>query len=103
MTPRQKVTARYREKNRDTLRAKNLKYYKNNSEYFEKYRKQYKVDHPNKVRAQSILNQGVVAGRLKRQPCFVCGDKAEAHHPSYELPLDVTWLCRKHHKEVHIR
>jgi hypothetical protein len=47
---------------------------------------------------QNALNLGV----LKRQPCEVCGgEKSEAHHPDYERPYDVVWLCRKHHKAVH--
>lgn len=41
-------------------------------------------------------------GVIERQPCEVCGvEKSEAHHPDYERPYDVTWLCRKHHKAVH--
>lgn len=43
-------------------------------------------------------------GVLERQPCEVCGaDKSEAHHPDYDRPYDVTWLCRKHHKALHAR
>lgn len=43
-------------------------------------------------------------GELVRQPCEVCGiDKTiEAHHDDYYRPLEVRWLCRKHHIEHHI-
>lgn len=27
--------------------------------------------------------------------------KTEAHHHNYEKPLEVTWLCKKHHMEFH--
>jgi len=38
---------------------------------------------------------------LVPEPCEVCGDKAERHHPDYTQPLLVKWLCRRHHAEVH--
>lgn len=41
-------------------------------------------------------------GVIERQPCEQCGaSKSEAHHPDYQQPYDVTWLCRKCHKAVH--
>jgi len=42
------------------------------------------------------------SGKLVMQPCQVCGAiKTEAHHEDYTKPLDVIWLCRKHHMQVH--
>jgi len=39
---------------------------------------------------------------IEQQPCRVCGaTKSEAHHPDYDRPFDVIWLCRKHHKAHH--
>lgn len=40
-------------------------------------------------------------GKLIEQPCEVCGGKAEMHHEDYDRPLDVRWLCRKHHMAEH--
>ena len=51
--------------------------------------------------ANLILGHAVRAGKVIRLPCFVCGAKAHAHHPDYDRPLDVIWLCPKHHKEAH--
>jgi hypothetical protein len=61
----------------------------------------YRVDQPKRRAAQIAVGNAVRDGRLQRQPCFICGCKAEAHHPDYDHPLDVTWLCSKHHKQAH--
>jgi hypothetical protein len=39
-------------------------------------------------------------GVLKIQPCH-CGAPAEMHHTDYSKPLQVEWICRKHHLEHH--
>ena len=50
----------------------------------------------NKVKARKM------ARRLEKKPCEKCGEiKAEAHHEDYDKPLDVVWLCHKHHREIH--
>jgi hypothetical protein len=51
--------------------------------------------------ARVITKMAMQSGRLKPQPCMICGAKSEAHHPDYSRPLDVVWLCRKHHMETH--
>ena len=39
-------------------------------------------------------------GTLKKEPCY-CGEtKVEAHHADYKRPLDVVWVCTKHHVEL---
>jgi len=43
------------------------------------------------------------SGKLTRQPCQVCGEmRVQAHHEDYSKPLDVMWLCTKHHAERHV-
>lgn len=51
--------------------------------------------------ARNAVAHALRLGSLVRQPCFICGAAAEAHHPDYSMPLVVTWLCPKHHKEAH--
>jgi hypothetical protein len=63
-------------------------------------KKQYEL-HPKKRVARYAVSNAIRDGRLEKQPCFVCGQNAEAHHPDYDRPLDVVWLCDKHHKEAH--
>ncbi len=43
-------------------------------------------------------------GQLTKLPCEYADCnilKVEAHHPDYSEPLDVIWLCRDHHLELH--
>ncbi len=57
--------------------------------------------HPDRRNAQQKLRHAVQSGLVKKHPCWVCGEKAEAHHPDYSSPLDVVWLCTVHHKQTH--
>lgn len=44
-----------------------------------------------------------VRRKLKKQPCEVCGKfPAQAHHHDYSKPLDVNWLCTRHHADKHM-
>lgn len=58
---------------------------------------------PEKYRAQNTLARGVRAGKVVRGTCEVCGtpDDVQGHHDDYTKPLDVRWLCRQHHMELH--
>jgi len=68
------------------------------------YLRRGKVKFPEKYRARQAVANAVRDGRLLPYPCVVCGmEPAEAHHPDYSHPLDVVWLCRKHHREEHKR
>lgn len=61
----------------------------------------YTARFPNRKKANTAVSNAVRDGRLKKQPCMVCGEKAVAHHPDYDRPLDVVWLCQPHHKQAH--
>jgi len=53
---------------------------------------------PEKYAARQAVFVALRAGRLTRQPCARCGDpKTQAHHHDYAKPLDVIWLCQRHH------
>lgn len=50
----------------------------------------------------SKVRYAVYTGKVIKQPCVRCGSmKSEGHHEDYSKPLDVIWLCSKHHKELH--
>jgi hypothetical protein len=48
--------------------------------------------------ARSAANQANFSPR----PCAHCGaEPAEKHHPDYNKPLEVVWLCRRCHQRLH--
>jgi hypothetical protein len=62
----------------------------------------YSIEEKKKrIKARSIFNHYLRDNHLNRQPCEICGGKAEAHHDNYDEPLKVRWLCFKHHREWH--
>lgn len=41
-------------------------------------------------------------GKLKQEPCWVCGERHTVlHHPDYDQPLEGVWLCAHHHAKLH--
>lgn len=64
-------------------------------------KRSYLDRNPVKRAAHIAVGNALRDGKLKRQPCEVCGAIAQAHHCDYSKPLDVRWLCTKHHAEWH--
>ncbi len=62
--------------------------------------KDWRIRHPGKVKAYRRVYVAKRNGSLLSQPCH-CGEiKSEAHHVDYRRPLEVIWLCKKHHIEA---
>lgn len=56
------------------------------------------IVNPQAEKARDTTKQAIKNGKLTRLPCRVCGNpKSEAHHEDYSKPLEVDWLCKKHH------
>jgi len=73
------------EKGKNMMRKRNQKFAENNPERKRLY---HKVWYAGKT------------GKLERKPCEICGNlKSQAHHPNYTKPLEVVWLCLKHHRK----
>lgn len=82
----------------DRMRASQPHRKANNFAQSHEWRQQY----PNRRRAQGLVQHALRAGRLQKLPCLVCGsEQSVAHHPDYDRPLDVVWLCQPHHKQAH--
>ncbi len=66
-------------------------------------RRKWNRTHSDQRKVHKAVEMAVLRGDLARRPCERCGDAVgvHAHHESYDLPLDVMWLCPKHHKQRH--
>ncbi len=54
-------------------------------------------------KATTKVSNAIRDKRLHRRPCAKCGNlSVEAHHEDYSKPLEVVWLCKKHHMERHV-
>ena len=58
--------------------------------------------HPEKTRAYNMVARAIRKGDLVVQPCDApgCTAKTQGHHDDYSKPLEVRWLCFKHHREL---
>jgi hypothetical protein len=64
--------------------------------------RKYLAANPHIRSAHNAVLQAVRRGKLVKQPCEVCGLRADAHHDDYAKPLDVRWLCPSHHQLHHV-
>jgi hypothetical protein len=89
---------RIAKKRRDRRYAKTA----NGKAYFLERNRRRRRQSPQKSRAHDRVKYAVKTARLIRSLCEICGDpNTEAHHPDYSRPLDVKWLCKKHHLALH--
>ncbi|HJV75392.1 MAG TPA: hypothetical protein VJ654_14290 [Noviherbaspirillum sp.] len=81
------------------------KEYAKTDAYKESHKKalsKYFSSNPKKYQAHNILNAAIRDKKIEKWPCQICGSaKVEGHHADYDKPLDVVWLCNKHHREAH--
>jgi hypothetical protein len=64
--------------------------------------KRWRANNPKAYQAQMKLGKAVRSGKIKRLPCEVCGDpNVHGHHRDYSKPLEVIWLCARHHHAAH--
>lgn len=89
------------QKYRDKFRKDGKTTYQNRKVALEKYSK----ENPEKIKARGAVRYALKQGKLKKEPCAICGEKkVHAHHyAGYEKEnwLAVSWLCQKHHNQSH--
>ena len=67
------------------------------------YLRKTRAKHPEKMAARNKVATAIENGTLNQFPCCKCGAiNSEAHHEDYSKPLEVIWLCPKHHAERHV-
>ena len=100
---------------REEDNTRNRDWIKNNPERLKKYRSQTHIkkimndackkwyeNNREKRLTYFKVQYALRSGRIQKQSCEVCGNpKADAHHDDYTKPLQIRWLCRRHHKEYH--
>jgi hypothetical protein len=72
--------------------------------WMREWRKTHPMTEAQRTRDNARSYAGVYLRRgiLKKLPCRVCGsEQTQMHHPDYSKPLDVIWLCEKHHRDMH--
>ena len=93
------AVAAYREENIDRIRQYDRE--RGHRQTVE-YKRLYRIRDPRRSHCGWAVYHAVKTGKLKRQPCELCGAaRSVAHHESYDQPLAVRWLCQLHHKERH--
>jgi hypothetical protein len=71
----------------------------------DKVRKNWKIwyeANKYKVRAHNKVKTALLNGSLVKGICEKCGSSdVRAHHDDYSKPLQVRWLCQRHHMQHH--
>jgi hypothetical protein len=63
--------------------------------------RQCREKYPERYAARRAVERALKRGDLVKQPCRDCGSpNVQAHHEDYNRPLEVVWLCRKHHAQA---
>ncbi len=59
--------------------------------------RRWKARNPDRARAQAKALRAHRNSPMKCEGCGLAGKRLERHHPNYELPLAVVWLCKPCH------
>jgi len=68
-----------------------------------KFKKNRGANYRLRKEAERLTRDAIKKGKLIPQPCEVCGSTGTAHHDDYAKPLEVRWLCHRHHITHHLR
>ena len=63
----------------------------------------YRQKYPDRYETSKIVASARRLGKMIPQPCAKCNStkNIDGHHLDYSKPLEVIWLCRQCHKDLH--
>ena len=103
-------TREYRKKMREKQKKYYAKWYKKNGRELSASNylliKRWKKEHQNEIKTHILLREAVRKGEIiKPKNCFVCKKRKflNGHHPNYNKPLEVLWLCHSCHRTIHLQ
>ena len=97
-----KMKLNYKQNHRDIIRVKNKAYmkgyYAEHSEARRQYARNYRVQNPEKKRAQNRVRR-----ESRESNCILCDSTSnlERHHPDYNEPDVFITLCAPCHRQLH--
>lgn len=96
----------WRKRNPDIVRNLKRKWREKNNSKCTNYHKKWRHENRDYINythlARRKLHYAIKVGKVIKLNCEICGDtKSQGHHEDYSKPLEVRWLCEKHHKELH--
>lgn len=98
---------RYREYDRDRGKTEHRlervrAYRKSHREIVRNSQKKYVERYPQKYKAHVMTSNAIRDEKIIPLPCLKCGEPVtEAHHPNYDEPMNIVWLCPTHHRQLH--
>lgn len=61
------------------------------------------TDKKRKMQIRARTRRAVKSEKINKLPCVICGSiNSEAHHTDYNKWYEPTWVCHKHHLDLHI-
>jgi hypothetical protein len=87
----------------EKLKEKSRRYRASHPEQVAEQHARWLLENKPKRDAQAAAQRAIRMGSIKRQSCEICGSpETHAHHDDYARPLDVRFLCQRHHSAWHV-
>ncbi len=99
------IQRRSQDKNRETLKASARARWHNDPRVREAAAERRAGEREKAVARTRLWNE-IKRGNIVKGECEVgedCLGQIEGHHDDYAKPLDVRWLCKRHHMQHHAR